>query len=194
MKKAIIMIVLSILAAFGMMGCKTAKPQSFRYDANEITAMEIKTGAHPVQLVKGSGDTIIASFTEDTAKVKDGTLYFNIPDPKGGINLKEPPALIVNLPDKVFDTISITSDSGNISIENVGKVNLTVNAQYGNITLTGGIGSVTAKSEMDSIKTELPIGNDITAVSTVGQEVTGQIGDSKNVISLYTNTGTIELK
>ena len=72
--------------------------------------------------------------------------------------------------------------------------NLTANTQYGNITLSGVEGIIAAKSEMDSIKTELPIAADITSVSTVGQEVTGQIGESENVIDLYTNTGFVEIK
>lgn len=194
MNKSIVVIVMTALAALSLTGCKAENVQTFTYGTEGITSIEIETGANDVQLIPASGDKIEVSYTDDVASVKDGVLSINIPMPGGGVNFKEPSAVLVGVPDMPLESVHIKSEAGNVQLDGANANKLTVNVQNGNVTLSGTEGNITAKSEMDSIITELPIADNITNAGTVGQELNGQIGDSQNVINLYTNTGVIEIK
>jgi len=194
MKKTIILAVVCVLLVFSLAGCKSEKEQSFTYNANDVTGIEIETGGASVSIVRNSGSNIEVSYTQDVAAIQNGVLKINIPIPDNGVNIKKQPDITISVPNKVFDVIQIKSEVGNVKIEDVNTEKLVVDAQYGDITLSGLEGYVTAKADMGSVKTALPIASEIKSLGTVGQELDGQIGTAENEINLYTNTGTIELK
>lgn len=194
MKKSIILTVCSIFLILGLTGCKSEEMQSFTFDSGSVSGIEIETGAAPVSVVKDSGDTIEISYTQDVADIQDGVLKINIPMPKAGINVKKQTNIIVSVPRQLELPIQIKSEVGDINVENVNASKLTIDAEYGNIILTGIDGHIMAKSEMDVIKTDFNISSEIKSLGSIGQELDAQLGESENEISLYTNTGSIELK
>lgn len=194
MKKNIIIIIICVLMTFCLCGCKSDEVQSFTYEANDVTAIEIETGANAVTITRNSGTSIEVSYTQDIAAIQDGIMQINIPMPGAGINFKEPAALIVSVPDTLLDSIRIKSEAGSVIINPVNIKKLTVETQYGDISLSGIEGRINAKSELGSITTELPIASEIKSLGKAGQNIDGQIGGSENEINLYTNVGTIQLK
>lgn len=194
MKKNTILAVLSILLIFCLVGCKIEKMQSFSYEAKDITAIEIETGAASVSVLKNSGDNIEVSYTHNVTSVEEGVLKINVPMPKAGINIKKQPDITVRVPEKIFNSIKIQSEDGNISVAELTTGYLTIKTEYGDITTIGLEGSIKAIADMGEIKTDLSISSEMKDLNSVGQELNGQIGTSESIINLYTNTGTIELK
>lgn len=194
MKKNMILTVLCVFMAFCMCGCKSDAVQSFTYEANGVKEIEIETGANAITITRISGTSIEVSYSQDVAVIQDGIMEINIPMPRAGINFKEPAPLIVSIPDTLFDTIQIKSEVGTVIIEDVNTDKLIVETQYGDIHLSGISGRISAKSELGSINTELPIASEVKSLGKAGQNIDNQIGDSDNEINLYTNVGTIELK
>lgn len=191
MKKIMIFTVCSIMMTFCLSGCKSNEPQTFTYEADGVTGIDIETGANSVSITRNTGSNIEVSYSHDVAVIEDGILKINIPMPGAGVNLKNPTEITVSVPDIVFDFIRIKSEVGNVNIESVNTDKLTIDMQYGDITLSGMEGHITAKSEMGSIQTDLPIASEITNIGKAGQEMDGYIGTSENEINLYTNVGTI---
>lgn len=194
MKKKFLLAVSSIILVLSLVGCNSEERQAFDFDPNNISSIEIETGAAPVSIVKSTGNTVEVSYTQDVATLQNGVLKVDVPWPNPGINLKDPEALTISIPDQSELAIQIKSESGDITIENVPTPKLVVNAQYGKISLISMEGHVMAKSELSTIKTNLKIASEIKSLGDVGQELNVQLGDSENEISLTTNTGTIELK
>ncbi len=194
MKKAILLTVCSVLMVIGLTGCKAEKAQSFTFKPSDVSDIEIETGGASVSIVKGSDSNIEVTYTQDVATLQDGVLKINIPMPKAGVNVKKQADVTIYVPDKVFEEIKIKSEVGNVKVENVNTEQLTVDTQYGNITLSGMEGQIAAKAEMGSINTDLPIGSEIKSLGTAGQKLEGQMGASEHAINLYTNTGVIELR
>lgn len=194
MKKTIILTALCVLMLFSLTGCKSDEVQLFTYEASDVTGIEIETGANAVTITRNSGSNIEVFYTKDVAEIKDGILQINIPMPGAGVNFKEPAAVIISVPDTLFEAIQIKSEVGSVTIEDINTDKLTVETQYGDIILSGTKGRITAKSELGSIKTELPIADEIESLGKEGQKLEGQVDDSENNINLYTNVGIIELK
>ena len=194
MKKTIILTALCVLMLFSLTGCKSDEVQLFTYEASDVTGIEIETGANAVTITRNSGSNIEVFYTKDVAEIKDGILQINIPMPGAGVNFKEPAAVIISVPDTLFEAIQIKSEVGSVTIEDINTDKLTVETQYGDIILSGTKGRITAKSELGSIKTELPIADEIESLGKEGQKLEGQVDDSENILNLYTNVGIIELK
>lgn len=194
MKKIIILTALCVLMLFSFTGCKSDEVQLFTYEASGVTGIEIETGANAVTITRNSGSNIEVFYTKDVAEIKDGILQINIPMPGAGVNFKEPAAVIISVPDALFEAIQIKSEVGSVTIEDINTDKLTIETQYGDITLSGTKGRISAKSELGSIKTELAISSGIESLGKEGQKLEVQVDDSENILNLYTNVGMIELK
>lgn len=105
MKKNIILGLSCILMVLSLNGCKSDIVQTFTYEANDVTGIEIETGANSVSITRNSGSNIEVFYTQDVAVIQDGILQINISMPGAGVNFKEPANIIVSVPDILFDAI-----------------------------------------------------------------------------------------
>lgn len=202
MKNKFILTVVSACLILGLVGCSSNSSSdsnsktvtSYTYHPADISEIKVDMGSALVSVVGSSSEDIEVKYSTAVATVENGVLKVNVPMPKAGIHLKDPEPLTIMIPDTYQQPIKITSEYSNVNVSDVNVSQLDINTEFGNIVLSGLEGHITAKSEMDEIKTSLDIGSDIEDLTPYGKSLDAMLGNSTNEISVYSNTGVIEIK
>lgn len=170
-------------------------------DASEIKSIHTETDTFNVTFVRGTTDDIQMRLEGNVSKKNVNKIVLKA-EPKGDtlyiegntkkrffvgfsiVNLK----LTVALPEKLWDSVVINSDTGNIVVEQLeaDKINVKLDtgnlkvsnyntrqivfkSDTGNVTLTDGAGSIKGESDTGNIRVELEeLSNDITLQSDTG--------------------------
>lgn len=186
---------------WGLCGCGAKEDKVETYDSSGIEKIQVTTFAHPVKVSVANDDKItvsISGYENQLAVIADDTMKIELPEPKAGINIKSPQTLYITIPSTWENQIEINSEASNIDVSNVSAKQLMVNTQFGNISISNLSGSLTAKSVLGKIQTDLPISSEI----NIGDNQRGETLDTalgnadqkSNKITLYTNAGKINIQ
>lgn len=204
MKKKIkqTLLCIALFIAF-LAGCgkNSDKERTETYPSTEVKKLEVKTNANDVILCTAENDDLtllLKGGDSELASLDDGLLTVDLHKTFAGVTMKKLEALYINIPKNGLLTISIESDAGNITINDVNVTDLSVKTEVGNITVAKLTGKVNAVSRVGSIETDLPIASEImTGKDGLGNTLKGNLNeeDKKSFTTeFYTNTGKITLK
>ncbi|GAE09521.1 DUF4097 family beta strand repeat-containing protein [Paenibacillus sp. JCM 10914] len=154
---------------------------------NDINNIQINTAMDDIRIERVSGNTITLSrlgsqsvqYTdrlELTTSVDNGTLYISVEELKKHrftISARYNVALTLSVPDKIFDSITVTTITGDIHLNNIRSNDIALNSN------TGHIHASDTYSRINNIRT-----------------ITGDINLDGNLMSLklYSTTGKIAIK
>lgn len=185
----------------GLCGCGAKEDKVETYDSSGVEKIQVITFAHPVNVSVGNDDKITVSmsgYENQLAFIAEDTMKIQIPEPKAGINIKSPQTLYITIPSTWENQIEINSEASNIDVSNVSTKQLTATTQFGNISISNLSGSLSAKSVLGKIQTDLPISSEIKLGDNQRGEsldiALGNDDQKTNIITLYTNAGKINIQ
>lgn len=179
-------------------GCGNKTEYQDAAQAEDAKHLVIETGGNDIVLTASDSDEFTASIVgyDEPLWTQDGdTLRIFIPMPDTGVNTKSPQPLKIGVPSKELESLSITSTTGNVSIKSVPAKEITVNTEYGAITISELAGTVDAKTDMGLIKSGLTLSSDIVAMENgYGASYKGSVGDkTEKTITLISSLGNITI-
>ena len=164
------------------------------YSVDEVKSISISSTVEHISINTSDNSDItvsLAGLKDDSCKISDGVLEIFLPEGKAGIHLTSPATLEVNLPAGYSaDSITVYSDCGNITIDNINFNNLSVSTATGNITTKDISGNITAGTKTGEFFTKF---EDVDTDSA-GNKFIGAVGDDSRTVSLITETGNITLE
>lgn len=156
--------------------------QEKNVDASAIRTIHMETDTFNVSVVRGTTDDIQLRLEGNASKQNVNKIVLNA-EPEGDtlyidgsvknhffvgfsiINLK----LTVELPEKLWESVDIETDTGNIVIDQLKADEIIVKSDTGNVTLTDGAGRLNGETDTGNIRVESEeIRNDISLKSDTG--------------------------
>jgi DUF4097 and DUF4098 domain-containing protein YvlB len=202
MKQTVSLFFIALLIT-SLVGCgkNSDKERTATYHLTEVEKLEVKTNANDVILRTTESNDLTITFKGgdgELASLENGLLTVDLHKTFAGVAIKKLETLYIDIPKDGLSEVSIQSDAGNITINGLNVMDLSVNTEVGDITTIGLTGNVNAISGVGSIETDLSIASEIMAGKDgLGNTLKGNLNeeDKKSFTTeLYTNTGKITLK
>jgi DUF4097 and DUF4098 domain-containing protein YvlB len=185
----------------GLCGCAQKKGIEESYDSTGINNIMITANAQDVKVFSTNEDKITVLLDgnkKELATISEGTMKIVLPKPTAGINLKKAQTLQIGIPSSWKQQIDIESETGNIGVSDININKLSIQSNYGDVTIGNLSGMLTAKTETGEIVTDLPISSDIKSEgTTLAESLNAQLGDKaeeNNEIMINTDIGKISIR
>lgn len=169
--------------------------------SDQLQHLVIETGAHDIVIRSSDAETLSASvegYKGELLTQEQDTVLIAIPMPGGGIHLRSPQPLYVDLPRQgIVGSLTVRSEYGQVRLEAVSAAEISVTTEHGNIALSGVSGQLTAKTKLGDIRSALELEQAIvTGTDGIGAFYEGPLLDkeSSQIIELSTEFGQIELQ
>jgi len=161
----------------------------------------IETGAHDIVIRSTDAEALSASvegYEGELLTQDQDTALIAIPMPGGGIRLRSPQPLYVDLPRQgIVGSLTVRSEYGQVRLEAVSAAEITVTTGHGKIELSGVSGHLAAKTKLGDIHSVLELEQAVvTGTDGLGASYEGPLLDkeSSQIIALSTEFGDIELQ
>ncbi len=147
-------------------GCdadRNAEHQIKSFSAEEIKEIYISTDGQNIELLPTHGEQVAVSMKTNSplpAILAEGVLTIKLDASSKYINFKSK-TLYVEIPNRLYQILKLTSASGNISLEKINAKEITILTDSGNISVKGFEGEITAATDSGKISSSLDISSSI---------------------------------
>lgn len=150
------------------------------YAAEEINGIEVRGDALAIFVSRSNGDQAEVELLLDrninskvtfTSKVKSGTLQLDVKENSRtiGNDQRGERKLMISLPDKVYDKLSVTNAFGRIEVQDVAAEQITSKIEAGQIVMNQVRGKLNVEAEAgEIILNGIVLEDDLSAKSSVG--------------------------
>ncbi|CQR54927.1 DUF4097 family beta strand repeat-containing protein [Paenibacillus riograndensis] len=191
-----------IPAAFVMLilaGCgDKAVEKTASFEGSKVQQIEVKTDGQSIQVSRSKdSDVKLRMKTEGElpAVLKAGVLTVSAEPASGFIHLKNE-TLYLELPEQSYESIRLATASGNITFEDGQAKTILLDADSGNITVTGFAGEIDAATQSGTIHSEVQASAEI-QTGGGGQSLKGKVGAESaenSTLSVHSASGNITLE
>ncbi|MNO18871.1 hypothetical protein D3C76_85910 [compost metagenome] len=191
-----------IPAAFIMLvlaGCgDKAVEKTASFEGSKVQQIEVKTDGQSIQVSLSKDSEVKLRMKTDgelPAVLEEGVLAVNAEPASGFIHLKNE-TIYLELPEQSYESIRLATSSGNITFEDGQVEQIVLDADSGNITVTGFAGEIDAATQSGTINSGVQASAEI-QTDGGGQSLKGKVGPANaetSTLSVHSVSGNITLE
>ncbi|AIQ68217.1 DUF4097 family beta strand repeat-containing protein [Paenibacillus graminis] len=191
-----------IPAAFVMLilaGCgDKSVEKTASFEGSKVQQIEVKTDGQSIQVSRSKdSDVKLRMKTEGElpAVLEEGVLTVGAEPASGFIHLKNE-TIYLELPEQSYESIRLATASGNITFEDGQGEQIVLDADSGNITVSGFAGEIDAATQSGTIHSEVQASSEV-QTDGGGQSLKGKVGAESaetSTLSVHSASGNITLE